>query len=107
MAQIRKTLVTSTVAAELLDEDATFNLPELCQICGIHAEFIIELIEQGALEPDGQDPANWIFDINAVKRAYRGIRLSRDFNLEAPAIAIILDLLDEIDRLEEKINQLR
>lgn len=103
MTRITKTVIT----AELLDEDVTFDLSELCQICGIHAEFIIELIEQGVLEPKGKTPSDWVFDVNALQRSYCALRLSRDFNLNAQALALVLDLLDEIKRLREKTNILQ
>jgi chaperone modulatory protein CbpM len=100
MAKITKTVIT----AELLDEDVMFDLPELCQVCGIHAEFIIELIEYGVVEPKGETPIEWVFDVNALKRSTSALRLSRDFNLNAQALALILDLLDEIKQLREEVN---
>ena len=44
----------SIPAVELIDEQTTFTLVELCRSCAVEAEFIEALIEQGILEPTGR-----------------------------------------------------
>ena len=36
---------------ELLDERLRVSLRDMCRICGVHAEFLIELVEEGIITP--------------------------------------------------------
>lgn len=83
----------------LLDERAVFTLRELCVACGVHAEIVIEMVDEGVLEPRGADPADWRFSGNAVTRAQKALKLSRDLRVNWPGAALALDLLEEIERL--------
>jgi chaperone modulatory protein CbpM len=97
-------ITITTITAELIDEDVTINLFELSRISEVHAEFLIDLIEHGALEPLGTNPVDWQFDSRAIKRACTAVRLNRDFNIEPRAIALVLDLLEELQLLREKVT---
>lgn len=35
------------LAGEVLDEDATLTLAELCRTCGVHEDWIVQLVEEG------------------------------------------------------------
>ena len=87
------------IAGTLLDERAVFTLHELCHACGVHAELVIEMVEEGVLEPRGTGPAEWRFSGNAVTRAQRALTLARDLRVNWPGAALALDLLEEIERL--------
>jgi len=49
----------------LLDEHSELSLNELCRACSSSAEWIIELVEEGILEPIQQ----WLFPGNSLHRA--------------------------------------
>lgn len=83
----------------VLDESSIFTLHELCRACGVHAELVIEMVEEGLLEPRGAVPAEWRFPGDAVTRAQRALKLSRDLRVNWPGAALALDLLDELERL--------
>lgn len=100
-----KTII-STFTAEILDEDYSFNLAELCHACNTHAEFLLNLIEHGVLEPQGKMPENWQFGVVALKRSQSAVRLRNDFNMNTEAIALVLDLLDELQELRQKMQLL-
>ena len=51
----------SLVSGEVLEEDVELTLVELCQACQMQAEQLFDLVEQGVIEPLGQDPARWRF----------------------------------------------
>lgn len=97
-------ITITTITAELIDENVTVNLSELSRISEVHGEFLIDLIEYGALEPSGTDAVDWQFDYRAIKRARTAVRLKRDFNIEPRAIALVLDLLEELQLLREKVS---
>ena len=88
-----------SLAGTLLDERTVFTLRELCRACGVHAELVIELVEEGVLEPRGGSPAEWRFPGSAVTRAHKALNLARDLRVNWPGAALALDLLEEIERL--------
>ena len=45
----------------LIDEETELSLNDLCKACSSSAEWIIELVEEGALEPIGYQQTTWKF----------------------------------------------
>jgi chaperone modulatory protein CbpM len=90
----------------ILDENLTYALEDLSALCGINQELLALLVGEGLLAPRGQAPADWRFDGLQVRRARRALRLSRDLELDWPATALALDLIDEIERLRERLHSL-
>lgn len=90
------------VTAVVLDEHTEFTLGELCRVCRVHGEFVIELVAEGIVEPRGRDPRRWRFTGVSVHRVRRAVRLHRDLGLNLPGVALALELLDEIERLRRE-----
>jgi chaperone modulatory protein CbpM len=86
----------------VLDERVTFTLREFCDACGIQSQLVIEMIEYGVIEPARRSEAEWEFHGHALVRAQRALRLVRDLDVNWPGAALALDLLDEIERLENR-----
>lgn len=93
-----------TLSGTLLDEEAVFTLVDLCRACGVHAELVIELVEEGVVEPEGRTPGQWRFRGSAVTRVHRALRLAHDLRLNWPGAALALDLLEEIERLRYRVR---
>lgn len=83
----------------LLDERVVFTLHELCRACGVHAELVIEMVEEGVLEPRGGTLSECRFAGSAVTRAQKALNLARDLRVNWPGAALALDLLEEIEKL--------
>jgi chaperone modulatory protein CbpM len=49
----------------------------------------------------------WLFDLAALIRLRKALRLQRDLRLNLPGLAMSLDLLDEVETMRREINQLR
>jgi chaperone modulatory protein CbpM len=64
------------------------------------------LVSEGVLEPIGGEPKQWRFGAEAGPRARRALRLQRDLELDASAVALVLDLLDRIEALESQLRRL-
>ena len=95
----------SVVRAELVDTAALCTIDELCLACGVEANWIIELVEHGVIEPIGRVSADWRFTCLAIVRVAKAKRLERDLDLNPPGLAVVLDLLDEIDDLRTKLGK--
>lgn len=95
----------------VLDEQTELTLNDLCCACSSSAEWVIELVEEGALEPVEPRPfshqqTQWRFTVDALQRARTAMRLQRDLGINLAGIALTLDLLDEINTLEARLQQL-
>ena len=54
----------------------------------------------------GPAPEDWHFPGPQVRRAQRAARLMRDLELDLPATALVLELLEEVERLRARVRQL-
>ncbi len=94
-------LATTTVQVE---ERFVFTVTTLCRAAGTHAEQLRELVSEGVLQPIAGLADEWQFSGQALPRTRTALRLARDFELDFSAVALVMDLLDEIENLR---NQLR
>ncbi|PCJ49941.1 MAG: MerR family transcriptional regulator [Gammaproteobacteria bacterium] len=96
----------------LLDEELELSFDELCYACSCSSEWIVALVEVGALDPlNYQQPlhenqAHWKFSAYGLKRARTAMRLQRDLGVNQAGVALALDLLEEIETLESKLHRL-
>jgi len=58
------------------------------------------------LEPRGRAPDVWSFPASALARARASSRLMNDLGVNLAAVALILDLIEERRRLEQRLEQL-
>ena len=91
--------MTEPINVDLLDDSVEFSLAELCRIVGVQEQLVIEIVEEGIVEPSGDARPQWRFTGVAVTRIQRVIRLQREFEVNLPGAALALELLDEIERL--------
>ena len=84
--------------------DIIMSLDELVSACGQERQWVIELIEESIIEYDVPEREQFTgYQLTTVRRASR---LSRDFEASVPAIALILELLDELEQLRQLKRQL-
>lgn len=86
----------------VLDEHVTFTLHEFCHACGVQTELVVEMVDEGVIEPAAMHQEEWRFHGHALVRARRALRLVRDLDINWPGAALALDLMDEIDRLHRR-----
>ncbi|MEZ5513785.1 MAG: chaperone modulator CbpM [Steroidobacteraceae bacterium] len=87
-----------SIEAVLLDEDLTFTLVEISELCEVPETVVLEMVHEGVVDPIGPSPAEWRFHGEALTRARRAVRLVRDLELNWAGTALVLDLLDELER---------
>lgn len=90
----------------IMDESIELSMDELCQSCCVRRETILSMVEEGILTPLSREDATWRFAGVSVKRAIRATRLQRDLDLNMPGVALALDLMEEIDRLRQRLRTL-
>lgn len=89
---------------EVLDETVEITLAELTRTCRVHAEWVMELVEEGVIEPRERSGPQWRFSATSVVRIQKAQRLQRDLGVNLPGIALALELLDRIDALEARLR---
>ena len=90
----------------LLDEEYSLTLVELSRACRVHAEWIVELVDEGVLEPTGRDTAHWCFSGHSLHRARTVRRLQQDLGINIAGAALVLDLINEIKGLRARLQVL-
>jgi len=97
---------TKLLRGDLLDEDVEMTLAQLCQACELSEAQIIELVEQGVIDPLGPEPAEWRFVSVSLRRVRITRNLQRDLGVNAPGAALALELLEEIEELRSRLRHL-
>ncbi|HEY5569284.1 MAG TPA: chaperone modulator CbpM, partial [Gammaproteobacteria bacterium] len=65
------------VSGVLLDERTELSLSDVCRACSVHVEWIVSLVEEGVLDPQGVDPESWRFSAVQLRNVQRISRLQR------------------------------
>ena len=93
------------VSAIILEEQTELSLVEVCRACAVRAEFIVELVEEGVITPQGREPHRWRFSGTHLRRATVALRLQRDLGVNLAGAALALELLDELDTLRARLGK--
>jgi chaperone modulatory protein CbpM len=87
----------------IADEHA-LDLDAFAAACGADIEFVRVLVDEGLVQPVAAQPA-WRFSGEALARVRRIRRLQRDFEANLQSVAVMLDLIDEIERLHARLHR--
>ena len=94
----------TALPVELIDEQTTFTLAELCRCCAVEAELIEALVEHGIIEPAGRSGRHWCFPASSLRRTRITLHLQRDLGINLAGAALALDLLERIDELDARLR---
>jgi len=93
----------AALGGELLDEALWLSLEQLCRRCRLPTARVVELVEEGILEPRGRTPAEWRFAGVSVRRVHCVLRLERDLGINPAGAALVLELLEELETLRARL----
>lgn len=88
----------------IIEDDDPLTLSELCRACGVHADWVINLVEEGIIEPDGKEIRLWRFSGVSLVRVRSALRLQRDLGVNLAGIGLALDLIEELEKLRTQLN---
>lgn len=102
---------TDILSGRLIDEESRLSLRELCDACSVHAEFIIDLVNEGVIEPAATEKrygekSHWCFTGYSLRRVRTAKHLRRDLGVNLAGIGLALELLDELEHMRSQLNQL-
>lgn len=96
----------TVLQCEIIETRRELSLSDLCRVCTVTSERVVQLVDEGLVEPVGRDPNEWRFSGRSVRRVLVAERLSRDLRLNAAGAALVLDLLDEVQQLRQRLIRL-
>ncbi|MGR9014935.1 MAG: chaperone modulator CbpM, partial [Gammaproteobacteria bacterium] len=85
-------------------EEDSLTLEQLCHACGVHADWVISLVEESIIEPQGNEIQVWRFSGDSLVRVRSALRLQRDLGVNLAGIALALDLMEELDNLRTQLT---
>ena len=87
--------------------DIHITLQEVCSSTGLSQETVIDIVDHGIVEPQGEEPEQWLFDDQWLCIFQRARRLQQDLELNWQGIALVIELLEQRDRLLNENETLR
>lgn len=87
----------------VVDSNTFLSLSDFAHACGQPHDWVIALVEHSILEKHDNVPERWQFVGEELVRARRAWRLQRDFDASLAAVALMLDLLDEVKQLRAQL----
>jgi chaperone modulatory protein CbpM len=84
------------------------SFAELCESVSINEELMLELIEHGIVAPiQGELREEWLFSASAVNVVSKATRIHRDLAIDWADIALVLNLLEEVETLRTENAMLK
>lgn len=95
----------SILTGEIVDECMELSMADLCRACHVPAEQVIAIVEEGVIDPEGDNPAQWRFQGNSLHRLNSVLRLQQDLGVNIAGAALALDLLTEVESLRNRLRR--
>lgn len=84
------------------------TISELCEREELSRPVVVQLVQYDIAQPvAGASIEDWVFDVTSAHWMQRAIRLQRDLDIDWIAVAMLIDLLQERERLSEENRCLR
>lgn len=107
MNEPRNHNVDMDLCAEFVADDDWLRIDEICVRSSVEQQWIVELVEVGALDPrGGEDPSAWLFSRRELPRVLAMSRLVSDLGVNLTGAAIIVELVEERRRLLARLAAL-
>lgn len=79
------------------------SITQLSVCTHVEEPVIMALVEHEVLSPVSDDSESWLFHPQDLSRLSRANRLMNEFELTPTALALVFDLLDELQKLRQRI----
>ena len=98
--------VTQVLEAHVLGEGDWIAVTEICQLCRIDRDALMELATLGLIEPRERTPGEWLVPATALPRLRVVGRLMRDLDINVNGAALVVELLEARRALESRLRHL-
>ena len=100
--EIKHVVVAGSVPAR----SEKLSFAQLQELTGLHPTVVGELIELGWITPERTTAEAYLFRSRDVYRLRKLDRIQRDFELPLLGASIVVDLLERIEYLEGKVQEM-
>jgi chaperone modulatory protein CbpM len=91
------------LTGDILDEKM-LSLDEIAQACSVKKDWVIHRVEAGLLTCTIQESTTWHFVSADLARARQLAAIERDFDANEELAALVVDLMEEVNRLKNKLK---
>jgi len=98
--------VTQVLEAHVLGEDDWIAANEICQLCRLDLESVLELAQLGIVSSRERAPGEWQVAVTALPRLRVAGRLMQDLGVNVSGAALALELLEAQRELEKRLRRL-
>lgn len=95
---------TERLQAQIIGEREWLDLTEICRVCRIEREQLLELAELGVVMPRGPEPEQWQLPAEDLPRLRIAGRLMRDLGVNVSGAALAVELLEVQHDLERRVR---
>lgn len=100
--QVKEHISNGFTSSDVI-QNQSLDLSHFAEACGQSPEWVMQLIEHGIL-PERTEPQLSMFRDEDISRAQRAYRLQRDFDASFSAVAMMIDLIDEVQQLRHQVK---
>lgn len=97
----------TVIHAKWLSEQVSISSVEICQKCRISEELLLEMLEHGLLDSEAFDLKSVTFDYQTLEKIELVKRLMQDLGINLAGVALVLDLLEALDKAHDELRILR
>src|SRR5215469_5845034 len=98
--------MTQVLEAHVLGESDWIAVSEICQLCRLDLDAVLELAELGVMSSRERTPGDWQVPATALPRLRIVGRLIRDLGVNVSGAALALELLEAQRELEIRLRHL-
>lgn len=98
-------MTSKILTGVILDEQTEWSLEDICLACSTSTAWVVELVDEGVLEPSGHEQALWRFSGPSLLRARSAMRMQRDLQINLAGVALALDLMEEIETIRGRLRR--
>jgi chaperone modulatory protein CbpM len=99
-------LTTQVLEAHVLGEGDWIAATEICQLCRLDIDAVLELSALGVVSSREQAPGEWQVPATALPRLRVVGRLMRDLGVNVSGAALAIELLEAQRELERRLRHL-
>lgn len=92
--------------AQLVGDADWIAAREICRLCRLELEVVIELADLGLVSPRGYAPEQWQLPAAALPRLAVAARLMHDLGVNVTGAALAVELLEAQRDLERQVRRL-
>ena len=83
-------------SGKIVDDENDLTLQQICETCRTDSKLIVEMVEEGIVEPEGKEISSWRFSYSCVETVRIVVRMQKDLRVNLPGAALALQLLERV-----------